>query len=523
MNKLKTALFLLCLPMMLGAKNYYVATDGNDKNSGTKEKPFATLMQAQSVVAPGDTVYIRGGVYKPTEDQLMGVQENIYSCVFLMDKSGNNENERICYFGYPGEHPVFDLSEVKPVGMRISVFYVSGSYLHFKNLEVIHTQVTITTGNTQSECFSNRGGSHNIYENLSMHDGMAIGFYLVKGADNLVLNCDAYKNHDNISNGGAGGNTDGFGGHPDNDGTGNVFRGCRAWWNSDDGFDLIHANQAVTIDHCWAFYNGYQPGTFQGAGDGNGMKAGGYGMNENSKFPEGEIPMHQVTNCIAYRNRSAGFYANHHTGGILWLNNTALDNRWNYNMVCRKSIEEPVDVAGYGHILRNNVSYFKERSEGIHVYQINESLCEISNNSFLPEEIKLSDTDFVSLNEELLTSERQADGSLPDIDFLCPTESSALTGNQMGYTFEAPNYDDDPDGDGLVGETEWLMQPAIRFKDNQATIEGPNADLFTDHFYINNERVTVRDGVVDLSEYSGKLELKATSSEGGVIKLIINK
>ena len=49
MNKLKTALFLLCLPMMLGAKNYYVATDGNDKNSGTKEKPFAKYSTVVSV------------------------------------------------------------------------------------------------------------------------------------------------------------------------------------------------------------------------------------------------------------------------------------------------------------------------------------------------------------------------------------------------------------------------------------------------------------------------------------------
>ncbi|MFR5960099.1 MAG: right-handed parallel beta-helix repeat-containing protein [Bacteroides stercoris] len=57
---------------------------------------------------------------------------------------------------------------------------------------MVGTQVTIV-GHTQSECFSNRGGNNNIYENLSMHDGMGIGFYLVKGAGNLILNCDAYK------------------------------------------------------------------------------------------------------------------------------------------------------------------------------------------------------------------------------------------------------------------------------------------------------------------------------------------
>ena len=69
-----------------------------------------------------------------------------------------------------------------------------------------------------------------------MHDGMAIGFYLVRGSNNLVLNCDAYNNFDPVSENGTGGNVDGFGGHPASASyTGNVFKGCRAWYNSDDG------------------------------------------------------------------------------------------------------------------------------------------------------------------------------------------------------------------------------------------------------------------------------------------------
>ena len=42
---------------------YYVATDGNDGNAGSKDKPFATLNKANAVVHAGDTVWIRGGVY----------------------------------------------------------------------------------------------------------------------------------------------------------------------------------------------------------------------------------------------------------------------------------------------------------------------------------------------------------------------------------------------------------------------------------------------------------------------------
>ena len=517
MKRFRICIFLLCLPMMLAAANYYVATDGNDSNPGTIDAPLATLAKAQSLVQAGDTVYIRGGVYYPTESDLMGTMENIYACVYLMDKSGNSERERICYFGYPGERPVFDLSNVKPADKRVSVFYVKGSYLHFRNLEVIHTQVTISE-HTQSECFSNRGGCHNIYENLSMHNGMGIGFYLVRGSDNLVLNCDAYENYDSVSEGGKGGNVDGFGGHPNSTGTGNVFRGCRAWWNSDDGFDLINSGQAVTIDSCWAFYNGYKPGTFESAADGNGLKAGGYGMSDNPNVPA-EIPMHVVTNCIAYRNKAGGLYANHHLGGIRWVNNTAYQNRWNYNMVNRKSAEEAVDVPGYGHILRNNLSY-APREE--HIVNVDKAACKIDNNSFFPEELTLEEDDFESLDYNQLMAPRKADGGLPDLTFLKPIAGSEADAARMGYSFDAPADED-------TGETpeepinidEWLMESTIVVEGLTARVAGPDATDYN-KFYVNGQSMTIRDGVVDLSAYASEetpLLLKATNPYGGVIKL----
>jgi len=95
---------------------------------------------------------------------------------------------------------------------------------------------------------------YNIYEQLGMHDGQAIGFYLTKGTGNLILNCDAYNNHDSLSENGRGGNTDGFGCHPRSAAdSNNVFRGCRAWFNSDDGYDCINGFTATVFDHCWAF------------------------------------------------------------------------------------------------------------------------------------------------------------------------------------------------------------------------------------------------------------------------------
>ena len=64
----------------------------------------------------------------------------------------------------------------------------------------------------------------------------------------------------------------GFGFHGPRGSVGNVFRGCRAWFNSDDGFDFINSGEAAVAEDCWAFYNGFSP-RFEPLADGNGFKA----------------------------------------------------------------------------------------------------------------------------------------------------------------------------------------------------------------------------------------------------------
>lgn len=418
------------LSFVLQAKTYYVSTDGSDSNSGAISKPLATMNKAQSLVSAGDTIYFRGGTYKISEDQIMGYEVGaLYACVFDLQKSGT-AGHPICYFGYPGERPVFDLSNVKPADKRISVFYLYGSYLHFRNFDVVGTQVTITT-HTQSECFSGRNGSHNIIENIAIHDGMAIGVYIVKGSDNLVLNCDAYNNYDTVSESGKGGNVDGFGCHVPAQYTGNVFRYCRAWCNSDDGFDLINDYAPVTFDHCWAFYNGYRNFTTTTPGDGNGFKAGGYGAKVQSAAVD--APCHTIENCIAYHNKANGFYANHHLGGNDWYNNSSCLNKYNYNMVNQHLWDDATDVAGYDHVLSNNVSF---KSVSGDYANINTTACTLTNNTFLPNVYAVSSSDFESIDGLQLAAVRKADGSLPDITFLSIVASSKLYDAKMGYQFD---------------------------------------------------------------------------------------
>jgi hypothetical protein len=420
-------LLLIVTTQFTFANTFYVAVNGNDDNAGTKNQPFATIQKAQTMLQPGDTVYLRGGTYNLTETQI-AKKERGYACVTYLDKSGT-ANKYIHYFNYPGETPVFNYAAIKPEGLRVAAFYVTGSYIHLKGFEVTAVQVTIKT-HTQSECFENHG-SNNIYEQLSMHDGMAIGFYLLEGSDNLILNCDAYRNWDYFSENGRGGNTDGFGCHPRAGSKNNIFRGCRAWFNSDDGFDLINASEATTFDHCWAFYNGFNK-DFVSEGDGNGFKCGGYGLKKvGTEIPD-PVPINTIQFCVAVRNKANGFYSNHHIGGSYWYNNSAYRNGCNYNMLNRLK-DTAQDVPGFGHVMYNNLGY----KGGKETLQIDATKCTLGNNYF-DLNLQASETDFMSLDENLLTAPRKANGSLPENSFmqLQPASQFIDKGKAIGFSFK---------------------------------------------------------------------------------------
>jgi hypothetical protein len=403
------------------AATYFIAPDGLDTNPGSLARPFASITRAQEAVAPGDTVFFRGGTYRIRADQVAS-EERFWDYVFPITKSGTAQAP-IEYRAYDKEAPVLDFSAVKPEGHRVIAFYVTASWVHFEGLEVIGVQVTLKN-HTQSECFENHG-SHNLYERLSMHDGQAIGFYLLNGSDNLVLNCDAFRNWDYTSEDGRGGNTDGFGCHPAKGATGNVFRGCRSWFNSDDGYDCISSYEAVTFDHCWSMYNGLNAEQ-KDLGDGNGFKAGGYGSRTIDRLPN-VIPVHVVRFCLAVGNKASGFYANHHLVGIEWLNNSAYGNHIDFNMLERLP-DNRTDIPGPGQHLHNNLAY----KGGKILANLDAAHSDLVNNTFDTPPIALTDADFLSLDEKQLTTPRQPDGSLPVITFLHLIPGSFLARKSIG-------------------------------------------------------------------------------------------
>jgi len=413
---------LLALAAPAGAAEFFVAPGGNDDAAGTIDKPFATVGRAQQAVSAGDTVYLRGGTYAITEPQI-AQRKGIYGYVIALDKSGAPE-KRITYRNYQEEKPVFDFSQVKPAGLRVYAFSVSGSWLHLQGIEVTGVQVTIKT-HTQSICFESNG-SNNVFDRLRMHDNQAIGIYHIRGSDNLFVNCDAWNNWDCTSEGGKGGNVDGFGCHPSKGSRGNVFRGCRAWFNSDDGFDLINAFEPVTFENCWAAYNGYST-KFESLGDGNGFKAGGYGKTTASSRVPDPIPRHVIRFCVAVGNKASGFYANHHPGGSDWINNTAFHNGTDFNMLGR-SLETHTDVDGYGHKLRNNLGY---KARGKEIDKLDRAKSDAADNSF-DLDVRLTDKDFASVDEGEFTRPRQGNGDLPVMRFLHPAPQGVIKDKRLG-------------------------------------------------------------------------------------------
>jgi len=416
------AVVLCALSSAATAADWYVSPDGAAGNPGTIAEPLRTVMEAQALASAGDTVYLRGGTYLLSNADI-SVIGSVRAVVNNIVKDG------IAYLAYPGERPIFDFSSVTPVDRRVAAFRVAASNCVFKGFDVVGVRITIADRHTQSEAFFVDGGNGNLFDNLAIHDGQAIGWYLVSGSNNRVHNVDAYNNRG--LNAFSDGNIDGFGVHPTLAGsTGNIIEDSRAWFNSDDGFDLINAAAVVTLQRNWSFYNGYDT-NFNKLGNGAGFKAGGYGRN-GSVYPD-VVPRHIVRFNLAVGNRSNGMYANHHIGGQEWTSNTAIKNgRANYDMQSTLT-DNLTDVPGYDHDLANNLGF------GTRIEMINlgsDTVNDIGRNSFnLP--LVVSASDFVSLDERQLMRPRQSNGDLPVITFATLAPGSALidAGADSGQPF----------------------------------------------------------------------------------------
>lgn len=395
MKNVVLLLFVLLIFTNILSAQKYIAPDGDDANPGTREQPFGTFSKAISEVMPGDTIYVRGGTY------------DITSTITISAAKSGTDSQLITLTAYNDEIPILDFSAQSFGSKGISM---RSNYWHIKGLQIKGA------GDNGMEI---NFGSNNIIEQCSFYENRDTGLQLSNGsADNRIINCDSYYNADPPDYADA----DGFAPKL-TVGSGNYFYGCRSWGNCDDGWDgyLRGADDVTTtLENCWTWGNGYlKDGTDPGSqANGNGFKMGG-GDGGNSQ----QLMHHQILiKCAAFNNKNKGFDQNNNVGSMTLLNCTGY-----YNLAANYRIQRALN-AGQTLTVKNCLSF--EGAVQLGSFAIQET------NSWLPPFIVTAD-DFLSLDISLASSPRQADGSLPDNDFLHLATGSDLidAGIDLGMPF----------------------------------------------------------------------------------------
>ncbi len=387
--------FSMCAVKSVAQTTYYVATTGSDANPGTIDAPLLTIAKAVSLTSNGSntTIYVRGGTYNSVSTLKIPVSGT---------KNGTAVN-RIKLFGYPGDpRPLLNFSGQTVASSNIGV-QLKASYWHIKGIDIYKA----------GDNGMHIAGSNNIIEFCTFFENNDSGLQLDDGAaNNQVVNCDSYFNKD-----AADGNADGFAVKL-LVGTGNSFRGCRAWNNSDDGWDGLlddtnNGNPSTTYDSCICFRNGYLKNNSASVGNGNGFKMGG-----NNKLHDAKL-----TRCLAMYNRSKGFDQNNNNGSMTLYNCTGYKNGRNYGMA--NNAPDPGEVM----VLKNCVSY-----AGVNSNQIWAGAT-LQNNSW--QGFTVTDADFLSVDTAGITGPRKPDGSLSDFNFmhLAPGSDLINAGVDVGLPF----------------------------------------------------------------------------------------
>lgn len=262
---------------------------------GKGDNAREALLAAIESARPGDVIRLRSGRYAMDR---------------RIDLNGSGASGRPIRLEPLGEgRIILDFSsqglDGNGGGLRIR-----GQWWHLKDVEVIGA------GGTGIQI---AGGGHNILERCAARQNRFTGIALVHEAHhNLVVDCEASENYDPQNHGE---HADGFSASGLKLGEGNVFRNCRAWGNSDDGFDLWQAPRPVRLENCVAAKNGvnaWKDADFQG--DGNGFKLGGRDVGA----------AHVVVDCVAADHPAAGFAQNGNLAGQTLERCIAINCRWGF-------------------------------------------------------------------------------------------------------------------------------------------------------------------------------------------------
>lgn len=287
--------------------NIYVSPNGKSNAAGTRDDPM-DIYTAVKIAAPGQKILIKEGTYD-------------LSSTVKVERGINGTADAMIYMIADPEadsRPVFDF------GGKCAGMILAGDYWYFQGFDV--------TRSADAQKGIQVSGNHNILDRIKAYKngntGIQISRYLGTDqfnqwpAHNTILNCSSYLNADKGYE-----DADGFAAKL-TVGQGNVFDGCIAAYNADDGWDLFAKVQSgsigvVTIQNCVAFKNGYildENGREINAGNGNGFKMGGDSMPG----------AHVLKNSVAFANKAKGIDSNS-CPDIKVYSSTTFDNE-SYNV-----------------------------------------------------------------------------------------------------------------------------------------------------------------------------------------------
>jgi hypothetical protein len=399
---------------------YYVATTGSDSNNGTSLGTAFRNPQTgvNNVSSPGDMCFIKAGTYNSG-------YYNTSIALRIANKTGSQANN-ITIAAYPGDEGlvIIDGINLSSTSERWPGYVDSCTDVTIKG-------IIFQNGIDSATWYA---GGCAIVDNLRLHlewttarwSGNGFGY---GGTNDYIYfkNCDAYENAD-IHDGG--GLANGFSTNIDA-GTHHFFDGCRAWANSDDGWDcysVSYGSGYIEYNNCWAFENGVWNGVY---GNGAGFKSG------KSHNPAEAGLQRTFTNCLSFNNRVVGWDESQDEGAQAVAIKHAL-----YNCV---SYHNGVGLGGAGFnfvwgagyngvpqvdIFRNVISYDETLGslDSGNDYQYNSWQTGHS----------VTSADFISLDSTGVKGARQSNGNLPVLNFLKLAAGSYLihTGINVGLGYD---------------------------------------------------------------------------------------
>lgn len=269
------------------AEVIYAAPDGSSSAAGIRSDPV-DIYSAVSKTAPGHKICLMEGTYQMDRS------------LIIRESSGGSEGNLIRMEADPqaSARPVLDF------GRNSAGVVLDADYWYLKGFDV--------TKSKDLEGGIRVCGSNNTLEQVNAYQNGDTGIWICSyldsdsrdewPADNLILNCTSMLNADDGLE-----DADGFAAKT-SAGPGNIFDGCIAAYNADDGWDLYAKHEygkvgSTVIRNCVAYKNGYildQNGNEKPAGNGNGFKLGGNSIKGG----------HSLMNSIAFANRSIGITSN---------------------------------------------------------------------------------------------------------------------------------------------------------------------------------------------------------------------